>query len=157
MSNSDIEKPDLISKSRSDDLKIINYCNKYPNDDACQCVLVNSEINLYEINLFSSRYCWFQPCLENDTFKTQIISAYQKYCNNVLCTISLKDITIDGNGSISVTNNCYSAKISNTTTSISQDLLNYTDDSSIKQWKSYFFPNTNSFLIFGLLSSLLLL
>ena len=100
-----MEEPPLIGKNYHDDMLIKTWCNEYPDDTRCSCVLLPPDIQKVDDNNVNPYFCWFAPCKISTNFIPYFISESQKICNNINCSITLGDVQII-DGIIQIENNC---------------------------------------------------
>lgn len=140
----------ISSSNYIDDKKILDFCKENQNHKKCQCIYPEENIKSLQTYLFNPYYCWYEPCKDNEIYKTSLIKETQQKCNITNCKVSLGDIKIDKNGKIEILNNCISSSIINSNL-ISEEIL----IPSLN--KNYILPNFFFFSNFFLISLLLLI
>jgi hypothetical protein len=88
------------------DYQIIDYCNLNKNNPNCSCVIPPNNISAIAKNFYQPYFCWYSPCFDSTTLKTNYILNEQAQCNSTNCQIDISNISIDAQNNISISNNC---------------------------------------------------
>lgn len=143
----------IIGKNFEEDQKIISYC-KYSNDDKCDCMYPSKSINELLINAYSPYYCWYQPCQDENQYKTSILDSAIKYCNVNICNVTIDEIQVNTNSKVVINNNCVDSIIINDRNIIDKELLEPPINSEYNI--PLYFLKSNLLIIAGLLTVLFL-
>ena len=105
---------ELWSTSYLDDYKIIDYCSSYYGLRDMRCDCVNKKISRQSEKTILLPYeCVSLECLDPNRFKTHLIAVNQEKCNQNRCQVTIEGLTLKGDTSVVIRNDCVTSNYDN--------------------------------------------
>ena len=103
------------------DVALKKYCENNPTYSECGCVFTpESSVSRVE-EFLGPKECWLSECASqpNSKWLTTAQRDTRQKCNITSCIISIKELTLSGNGSVDLVNSCLSGTTTNSASLVS--------------------------------------